>query len=200
MPTSYRANLRRLLNGAQAGRPPARVEHGKERARPRRSFTPQFKAEIVELCRRGDRTVESPYTRRRVNQHREPLWSRHQPAIGAGSPERGMQLDLGIAVLDRRGAGWSTTSRSAARSLVSITVCLASRHTWRRRSRRVGDRRGGEWTPASGQRLEGRPDDLGQAASARNSVDTAPGSAGPRSGMVSARAGSRSATAVRRPP
>jgi transposase len=29
----------------------------KKRPRPRRSFTPQFKAEIVELCQRGDRTV-----------------------------------------------------------------------------------------------------------------------------------------------
>jgi transposase len=30
---------------------------GKKRARPRRSFTPEFKTEIVELCQRGDRTV-----------------------------------------------------------------------------------------------------------------------------------------------
>ncbi|PWJ06559.1 hypothetical protein DKG34_16990 [Streptomyces sp. NWU49] len=30
---------------------------GKKRPRPRRSFTPEFKAEIVELCRRGDRSV-----------------------------------------------------------------------------------------------------------------------------------------------
>ncbi|WP_326629235.1 transposase [Nonomuraea fuscirosea] len=30
---------------------------GKKKARPRRSFTPEFKAEIVELCRRGDRSV-----------------------------------------------------------------------------------------------------------------------------------------------
>src|SRR4051794_19576488 len=29
----------------------------KKRARPRRSFTPEFKAEIVELCQRGDRAV-----------------------------------------------------------------------------------------------------------------------------------------------
>ena len=29
----------------------------KKRSRPRRSFTPEFKAEIVELCQRGDRTV-----------------------------------------------------------------------------------------------------------------------------------------------
>ncbi|MFD2081646.1 transposase [Actinopolymorpha cephalotaxi] len=30
---------------------------GKKQPRPRRSFTPEFKAEIVELCRRGDRTA-----------------------------------------------------------------------------------------------------------------------------------------------
>jgi len=29
----------------------------KRRTRPRRSFTPEFKAEIVELCQRGDRTI-----------------------------------------------------------------------------------------------------------------------------------------------
>jgi transposase len=30
---------------------------GKKKPRPRRSFTPEFKAEIVDLCQRGDRTV-----------------------------------------------------------------------------------------------------------------------------------------------
>ena len=30
---------------------------GKKRSRPRRSFTPGFKAEIVELSQRGDRTI-----------------------------------------------------------------------------------------------------------------------------------------------
>ena len=30
---------------------------GKKMPRPRRSFTPEFKAEIVELCQRGDRSV-----------------------------------------------------------------------------------------------------------------------------------------------
>jgi transposase len=29
----------------------------RKKSRPRRSFTPEFKAEIVELCRRGDRSV-----------------------------------------------------------------------------------------------------------------------------------------------
>jgi transposase len=30
---------------------------GRKRPRPRRSFTPEFKAGIVELCQRGDRSV-----------------------------------------------------------------------------------------------------------------------------------------------
>jgi transposase len=30
---------------------------GKKKPRPRRSFTPEFKAEIIELCRRGDRSI-----------------------------------------------------------------------------------------------------------------------------------------------
>jgi transposase len=30
---------------------------GKKKPRPRRSFTPEFKAEIVEQCRRGDRSI-----------------------------------------------------------------------------------------------------------------------------------------------
>jgi transposase len=29
----------------------------RKKSRPRRSFTPEFKAEIVELCRRGDRSI-----------------------------------------------------------------------------------------------------------------------------------------------
>jgi transposase len=29
----------------------------RKRPRPRRSFTPEFKAEIVELCRQGDRSI-----------------------------------------------------------------------------------------------------------------------------------------------
>jgi transposase len=30
---------------------------GKKKRRPRRVFTPEFKAEIVELCQRGDRSL-----------------------------------------------------------------------------------------------------------------------------------------------
>jgi transposase len=34
-----------------------RLDRSLKKPRPRRSFTPEFKAEIVELCRRGDRSV-----------------------------------------------------------------------------------------------------------------------------------------------
>src|ERR1700742_220612 len=30
---------------------------GQKKPRPRRAFTPEFKAEIVEVCRRGDRSI-----------------------------------------------------------------------------------------------------------------------------------------------
>ncbi|MEV5329887.1 transposase, partial [Nonomuraea sp. NPDC052634] len=32
---------------------------GKKKPRPRRSFTPEFKAEIFELCQRGDRSIRA---------------------------------------------------------------------------------------------------------------------------------------------
>jgi transposase len=43
--------------GFAPGRMSNHGEHGEEEARRRRSFTPEFKAEIVELCQRGDRSV-----------------------------------------------------------------------------------------------------------------------------------------------
>jgi transposase len=42
--------------GFVPGRMSDHGEHG-GKARRRRSFTPEFKAEIVELCQRGDRSV-----------------------------------------------------------------------------------------------------------------------------------------------
>jgi len=36
---------------------PMGKKHARRPRRPRRSFTPEFKAEIVELCQRGDRSI-----------------------------------------------------------------------------------------------------------------------------------------------
>ncbi|WP_425274798.1 transposase [Streptomyces viridosporus] len=45
------------IKGFGPGRMSTMESMGKKRPRPRRSFTPEFKAEIVGLCRRGDRSV-----------------------------------------------------------------------------------------------------------------------------------------------
>ena len=36
----------------------------RKKPRPRRSFTPEFKAEIVELCQRGDRSIDLAFSRK----------------------------------------------------------------------------------------------------------------------------------------
>jgi hypothetical protein len=53
-----------------------------KKPRPRRSFTPEFKAEIVELCQRGERTVAHQPGRRRAGQRRR----RPQPPTGSDLP------------------------------------------------------------------------------------------------------------------
>ncbi|MFF5363805.1 transposase [Streptomyces scabiei] len=46
-----------MRGSAPGGCPSGRAWGKKKPRRPRRSFTPEFKAEIVGLCRRGDRSV-----------------------------------------------------------------------------------------------------------------------------------------------
>ena len=65
---------------------------GKQR-RPRRLFSPEFKAEIVEVCRRGDRTIgqvakDFDLTETAV---REWLGRHPQPSLlGNGPPTKGV--------------------------------------------------------------------------------------------------------------
>ncbi|MEU7898166.1 transposase [Nonomuraea sp. NPDC049152] len=40
------------------------MESTGKKKRPRRSFTPEFKAEIVDLCQRGDRSIGQVARRR----------------------------------------------------------------------------------------------------------------------------------------
>ena len=51
--------------------------------RPRRSFTPEFKAEVVELCRRGDRSVGQVARDLDLTETAVRAWVR-QADIGAG--------------------------------------------------------------------------------------------------------------------
>ena len=45
------------MTGVRPGRMFIMEGMGKKKPRPRRSFTDEFKAEIVEVCQRGDRSV-----------------------------------------------------------------------------------------------------------------------------------------------
>jgi transposase len=61
---------------------------GKKRPRPRRAFTAEFKAEIVELCRRGDRAVGQVSRDFDVTETAVRDWVR-QAAIDAGAGAAG---------------------------------------------------------------------------------------------------------------
>uniref|UniRef100_UPI0009FBB03D transposase n=1 Tax=Herbidospora sakaeratensis TaxID=564415 RepID=UPI0009FBB03D len=57
-----------------------------KKKRPRRSFTPEFKAEIVELCRRGDRSVGQVAKDFELTETAVRAWVR-QAEVDAGSRE-----------------------------------------------------------------------------------------------------------------
>jgi len=65
---------------------------GKKRPRPRRSFTPEFKAEIVELCQRGDRTVRQVSQDFDLTETAVREWVR-QAEIDTGTRSDGLKSD-----------------------------------------------------------------------------------------------------------
>ncbi|MEV4807872.1 transposase [Nonomuraea sp. NPDC049421] len=60
-------------------------EHEKKKPRPRRSFTPEFKAEIVELCRRGDRSIREVAQDFDLTETAVRQWVRQAEVDGPGS-------------------------------------------------------------------------------------------------------------------
>ncbi|MFI5898324.1 transposase [Actinoplanes sp. NPDC051513] len=65
---------------------------GKKRSRPRRSFTSEFKAEIVELCQRGDRTVRQVSQDFDLTETAVREWVR-QADLDAGTRSDGLSSD-----------------------------------------------------------------------------------------------------------
>ena len=65
---------------------------GKKRSRPRRAFTPEFKAEIVELCQRGDRTVSQVVKDFDLTETPVRAWIR-QAELDAGTRSDGLSSD-----------------------------------------------------------------------------------------------------------
>lgn len=125
---------------------------GKKEPRPRRSFTPEFKAEIVELCRRGDRTVGQIAKDFDLTETAVRLWVT-QAEVDAGERDgltssereesavlrrekRRLREDVDIlrrTTLDSTGQGnilgWCSESQALARTVVSF-VAMASRSSW----------------------------------------------------------------------
>ena len=65
---------------------------GKKRSRPRRAFTPEFKAEIVELCQRGDRSVGQVARDFDLTETAVRQWVK-QAELDAGSRSDGLTSD-----------------------------------------------------------------------------------------------------------
>jgi transposase len=65
---------------------------GKKRSRPRRAFTPEFKAEIVDLCQRGDRTVGQVARDFDLTETAVRQWVK-QAELDAGSRSDGLTSD-----------------------------------------------------------------------------------------------------------
>ncbi len=65
---------------------------GGKRSRPRRSFTAQFKAEIVQLCQRGDRTVGQVAKDFDLTETAVRQWVR-QAELDAGARSDGLTSD-----------------------------------------------------------------------------------------------------------
>jgi len=65
---------------------------GRKRSRPRRAFTPEFKAEIVELCQRGDRTIGQVAKDFDLTETAVRAWVK-QAELDAGSRTDGLTSD-----------------------------------------------------------------------------------------------------------
>ena len=65
---------------------------GKKKPRPRRSFTPEFKADIVAQCRQGDRTVRQIALDFDLTETAVRLWVK-QAEIDDGTRDEGLSSD-----------------------------------------------------------------------------------------------------------
>jgi transposase len=82
---------------------------GKKKRRPRREFTPEFKAEIVQLCQRGDRTVHQvaqdfDLTYSAVARWVEQAYPDPEPQAGASDEALSVAEKAELAALRRENA------------------------------------------------------------------------------------------------
>ncbi|MFI1259247.1 transposase [Streptomyces netropsis] len=82
---------------------------GKKKPRSRRSFTPRFKAEIVELCRRGDRSVGQVARDFDLTETAVRDWVRQAQVAALWRENRRLRED--VEVLKRATAFFATETR-----------------------------------------------------------------------------------------
>ena len=87
---------------------PTMESMGRKKPRPRRSFTPEFKAEIVELCQRGDRSVGQVARDFDLTETAVREWVRQ------AERDAGTRADGGLTSAERRGAGRAATGEPQA--------------------------------------------------------------------------------------
>jgi transposase len=89
-------------------------ERGKEAGTARRSFTPEFKAEIIELCQRGGRTVRQVSQDFDLTETAVREWVK-QADLDSGSRSDRLSSDekAELAQLRRETAGCARTSTSS---------------------------------------------------------------------------------------
>ena len=80
---------------------------GKKQPRPRRSFTPEFKAEIVELCQRRDRSVRQVARDFDLTETAVPEW------VKQAERDAGDRVDGGLTSA-KRGAGAAASGQPPA--------------------------------------------------------------------------------------
>ena len=81
---------------------------GKKKPRPRRSFTPEFKAEIVELCQRGDRSIGQVARDFDLTETAVREW------VKQAERDAGTRVDGGLTTRRAGGAGRAAAGEPAA--------------------------------------------------------------------------------------
>ena len=102
-----------------------------QRPRPRHPFTPEFKAEIVELCRRGDRSVGQIAKDFDLTETAVRLWV-SQAEVDAGERDSLTSSEREeLAALRRRTVGCGRTWRSPSGRRCTQLVSATGRRVYR---------------------------------------------------------------------
>ena len=91
----------------------------RKKPRPRRSFTPEFKAEIVELCRRGDRSIGQVARDFDLTETNVRTWVKQAEIDQGERPGLTTEERIELTKLRRENRSFARTSRSSSERRLS---------------------------------------------------------------------------------